>query len=327
MNGSPLFTGDAGSGETEIRRWILENDWLDAIVALPEQLFYNTGIATYVWILTNRKLAERKGKVQLIDATSMWIPMRKSLGNKRREISSEQIKEVTRIYNEFEESEQSKIYRATYFGYRKIVVERPLRLNFYASPERIERLKDEKAFQSLAVSKKKDLQAKAREEEVGKREQEKILGMLTTMPDTLFKDRPSFEMALSIALKRFGLKLPAPLNKAILSALSERDESAEICRDKDGYHEPDPELRDTESVPLNEDITDYFDREVKPHVPDAWINTSIRDHKDGEVGRVGYEISFNRYFYKYTPPRSLEEIESEIRTLEKEIAEMLMERA
>jgi type I restriction enzyme M protein len=198
-------------------------------------------------------------------------------------------------------------------------------LNFHVSPERIERLKDEKGFQSLAVSKKKDLQAKAREEEVGKREQEKILGMLATMPDTLFKDRHSFEMALSIALKGSGLKLPAPLNKAILSALSERDESAEICRDKDGQPEADSELRDTESVPLNEDIRVYFDREVKPHVPDAWINASIRDHKDGEMGRVGYEINFNRYFYKYTPPRPLEEIGAEIRTLEKEIAEMLRE--
>ncbi|MDD4446526.1 MAG: class I SAM-dependent DNA methyltransferase [Methanothrix sp.] len=323
MNGSPLFTGDAGSGESEIRRWILENDWLDAIVALPEQLFYNTGIATYVWILTNRKLAERKGKVQLIDAASMWVPMKKSLGNKRREISLEQIKEVTRIYKELEESEHSKIFSSTDFGYRKIIVERPLRLNFHVSPERIERLKDEKAFQSLAVSKKKDLQAKAREEEVGKREQEKILGMLAAMPDTLFKDRPSFEMALSTAMKRSGLKLSAPLKKAILSALSERDESAGICRDKDGHHEPDSELRDTESVPLNEDIADYFEREVKPHVPDAWINASIRDYKDGEVGRVGYEINFNRYFYKYTPPRPLEEIGAEIRTLEKEIAELL----
>jgi len=325
MNGSPLFTGDAGSGESEIRRWILENDWLDAIVALPEQLFYNTGIATYVWILTNRKLAGRKGKVQLIDATGMWIPMKKSLGDKRREISSEQIQEIKRIYDGFQESEQSKIFDSIDFGYRKITVERPLRLNFQASPERITRLKEEKAFLGLATSKKKDVQAKARDEAEGRKEQEKILGMLGAIPDTLFKDRPSFERALSAAIKKSGMKLSAPLKKAVMSALSERDESAEICRDKDGHPEPDSELRDTENVPLNEDIQAFFDREVKPHVPDAWINTSLRDHKDGEVGRVGYEINFNRYFYKYTPPRPLEEIEAEIWTLEKEIADMLME--
>ena len=327
MNGSPLFTGDAGSGESEIRRWILENDWLEAIVALPEQLFYNTGIATYVWILTNRKLAERKGKVQLIDATSMWIPMKKSLGDKRREISSEQIQEIKRIYDGFQESEQSKIFATTDFGYRKITVERPLRLNFQASPERIARLKEEKAFTGLATSKKKDPQAKARDEAEGRREQEKILEMLATIPDTLFKDRPSFERALSAAIKKSGMRLSAPMKKAVISALSERDENAEICRDKDGHPEPDSELRDTENVPLDEDISVYFEREVIPHVPDAWINTSVRDHKDGDVGRVGYEINFNRYFYKYTPPRPLEEIEAEIRTLEKEIAEMLKEAA
>ncbi len=327
MNGSPLFTGDAGSGESEIRRWILENDWLDAIVALPEQLFYNTGIATYVWILTNRKLPERRKKVQLIDATSFWMPMRKSLGNKRREISKEQILEIKRIYEAFHESELSKIFITTDFGYRKITIERPLRLNFQANLERIARLKEEKAFQGLATSKKKDQHAKAREEIEGKKEQEKILGMLATMPDTLFTDRLSFERPLSTAMEMSGVKLSAPLKKAIMSSLSERDENAEICRDKDGHPESDSELRDTENVPLDEEIRFYFDREVKPHVPDAWINTSIRDHKDGDVGRVGYEINFNRYFYKYTPPRPLEEIEAEIRMQEKEIAEMLVERA
>lgn len=327
MNGSPLFTGDAGSGESEIRRWILENDWLDAIVALPEQLFYNTGITTYVWILTNRKLAERKRKVQLVDATSMWIPMKKSLGDKRREISAEQILEIKWIYESFQESERSKIFDTTDFGYRKVTVERPLRQNFQASPDRIARLKEEKAFLGRAISKKKDQQAKARDEAEGRKEQEKILGMLAAIPDTLFTDRPSFERALSAAMKGSDLKLSAPLKKALMSALSERDESAEICWDKDGHPESDSELRDTENVLLSEDIQAFFDREVKPHVPDAWINTSVRDHKDGDVGRVGYEINFNRYFYKYKPPRPLEEIDAEIWTLEREIAEMLMERA
>ena len=325
MNGSPLFIGDAGSGESEIRRWILENDYLEAIIALPEQLFYNTGIATYVWVLTNRKEEKRKNKVQLINATGFWTPMRKSLGDKRRQISKDQISEITAIHSTFSEGEFCKVFDTSAFGYRKITVERPLRLNFRAIPERIERLLREKAFINLAVSKKKNAQAKAKEEADGRKQQEAMLDALDTMPDTLFKDRPSFEKALDKAVKDAGLKLNAALRKAILSALSERDETAEICLDKDGYPEPDSELRDTENVPLKEDINAFFDREVKPHVPDAWINIAIRDHKDGEIGKVGYKINFNRYFYKYQPPRPLEEIEADIKAIEKEIIEMLKE--
>ena len=325
MNGSPLFTGDAGSGESEIRRWILESDYLEAIIALPEQLFYNTGIATYVWVLTNRKEEKRKNKVQLINATGFWTPMRKSLGDKRRQISKDQISEITAIHSTFSEGEFCKVFDTSAFGYRKITVERPLRLNFRAIPERIERLLREKAFINLAVSKKKNAQAKAKEEADGRKQQEAMLDALDTMPDTLFKDRPSFEKALDKAVKDAGLKLNAALRKAILSALSERDETAEICLDKDGYPEPDSELRDTENVPLKEDINAFFDREVKPHVPDAWINIAIRDHKDGEIGKVGYKINLNRYFYKYQPPRPLEEIEADIKAIEKEIIEILKE--
>ena len=325
MNGSPLFIGDAGSGESEIRRWILENDYLEAIIALPEQLFYNTGIATYVWVLTNRKEEKRKNKVQLINATGFWTPMRKSLGDKRRQISKDQISEITAIHSTFSEGEFCKVFDTSAFGYRKITVERPLRLNFRAIPERIERLLREKAFINLAVSRKKNAEQKAKEEADGRKQQEAMLDALDTMPDTLFKDRPSFEKALDKAVKDAGLKLNAALRKAILSALSERDETAEICLDKDGYPEPDSELRDTENVPLKEDINAFFDREVKPHVPDAWINIAIRDHKDGEIGKVGYKINLNRYFYKYQPPRPLEEIEADIKAIEKEIIEMLKE--
>jgi len=325
MNGSPLFIGDAGSGESEIRRWILENDYLEAIIALPEQLFYNTGIATYVWVLTNRKEEKRKNKVQLINATGFWTPMLKSLGDKRRQISKDQISEITAIHSTFSEGEFCKVFDTSAFGYRKITVERPLRLNFRAIPERIERLLREKAFINLAVSRKKNAEQKAKEEALMRKQQEAMLDALDTMPDTLFKDRPSFEKALDKAVKDAGLKLNAALRKAILSALSERDETAEICLDKDGYPEPDSELRDTENVPLKEDINAFFDREVKPHVPDAWINIAIRDHKDGEIGKVGYEINFNRYFYKYQPPRPLEEIEADIKAIEKEIIEMLKE--
>jgi type I restriction enzyme M protein len=325
MNGSPLFTGDAGSGESEIRRWILENDWLEALIALPEQLFYNTGIATYVWVLTNRKAKERRGKVQLINATSFWSPMRKSLGDKRREIPPEKAAEILALHRLFEKGECCKIYPTTYFGYRKITVERPLRLNFQASPERIGRLKNESAFKNLAVSKKKDARARAKDEAEGRKQQDAIRAMLGALRATLYKDREAFLKALKQAAKQANVTIATPTQKAILSALSERDETAEICRDRDGNPEPDPELRDTESVPLDESIHEYFDREVKPYVPDAWINTAIRDHKDGEVGKVGYEVNFNRYFYKYTPPRPLEEIEADIKTIEKDILEMLRE--
>ncbi len=324
MNGSPLFTGDAGSGESEIRRWILENDWLEALIALPEQLFYNTGIATYVWVLTNRKAPERKDKVQLIDATSFWAPMRKSLGDKRREIPLEKAGEILRLLRDFKEGEHVKIYPTTHFGFRKITVERPLKLNFQASPERIARLEEEKGFQALAQSKKKGA-AGTKEQAEGRVQQEAIRRFLRTLPGTLFKDRQEFESVLKAVEKKANIKLPAPILKAGLSALSERDETAAICRDKDGNPEPDPELRDTESVPLSESIEAFFEREVKPHVPDAWIDTSKRDEKDGQVGIVGYEVNFNRYFYQYTPPRPLDEIETDIRAIEKDIVRMLAE--
>ena len=324
MNGSPLFTGDAGSGESEIRRWVLENDWLEAIVAMPEQLFYNTGIATYVWVLSNRKERKRKGKVQLINASSFWVPMRRSLGDKRREISAEQIAQITDLFTAFKEGEQCKIFDSTDLGYRKITVERPLRVNFQASPERIARLKGQTAFQNLAISKKKNAKEKAAEETEGRKQQAAILTMLGTLPAALFKDRTAFEAALNKAAA-VSIKLIAPIRKAILAALSERDETAEVCRDKDGHAEPDPELRDTENVPLKDDIQAYFEREVKPHVPDAWINTAIVDHKDGKVGKVGCEINFNRYFYQYQPPRPLDAIEADIKAIEKDILEMLRE--
>ncbi len=338
MNGSPLFTGDAGSGESEIRRFILEHDLLEALIALPEQLFYNTGIATYVWVVTNRKAAKRRGMVQLIDATSFWVPMRKSLGDKRREIPLDRAQYILKILADFKDGDTrtlakdgqdkevvvSRIFPTTHFGFRKITVERPRRLNFQASAERTARLEEEKGFQALAQSKKKGA-AGAKEQAEGRALQEAIRKLLCTIPGTLVKNRDEFERLLDAAAKKAGLKLPAPARKAILSALSERDESAAICRDKDGNPEPDPELRDAESVPLAERVEAFFEREVKPHVPDAWIDASKRDPRDGQIGLVGYEINFNRYFYRYTPPRPLEEIEGEIRGIEQDIRRMLAE--
>ncbi len=338
MNGSPLFTGDAGSGESEIRRWILENDLLEALIALPEQLFYNTGIATYVWVLTNRKRPERRGKVQLIDATSFWVLLRKSLGAKRREVPFDRKQDILRLLADFEDAatrkvvqdgEQrevvvSRVYPTTHFGFRKITVERPLRLDFETSPERIARLDDQRAFANLAVSRKKG-DAKEKDEEAGRKKQAAIRALLRSLPDTLFLDRAVFEGELAEAVRRAKLNLAAPIRKAILSALSERNDEAEICRDRDGRPDPDPELRDSENVPLREDVESFFEREVKPHVPDAWIDANRRDPQDGEVGLVGYEINFNRYFYEYRPPRPLEEIEADIQQVEKEIMAMLRE--
>ena len=340
MNGSPLFTGDAGSGESEIRRWILENDLLEALIALPEQLFYNTGIATYVWVLTNRKRPERRGKVQLIDATSFWVLLRKSLGAKRREIPFEKKEDILRLLSDFtdgttrtivEDGEErevvvSRVYPTTHFGFRKITVERPLRLDFEASRERVARLDDQRAFANLAVSRKRG-DAKAKDEEAGRTQQAAIRSLLGNLPDTLFLDREAFDTELSQAAEAANLKLTAPIRKAILTALSERNDKAEICRDRDGQPEPDPDLRDTENVPLREDVESFFAREVTPHVPDAWIDTKRRDPQDGQVGLVGYEINFNRYFYEYRPPRPLEEIEADIQEVEEEIVTMLREMA
>jgi type I restriction enzyme M protein len=340
MNGSPLFTGDAGSGESEIRRFILENDLLEALIALPEQLFYNTGIATYVWVVSNRKTRSRKGLVQLIDASSptFWSQMRKSLGDKRREVPVDRAQDILKILADFEDSDKrlatkdgeeeeiivSKVFPTAHFGYRKITVERPLRLNLVASPERIARLEEERGFKALAESKKKG-SAGVQERAAGEVQQETIRKLLQSLPDTEFKDRAEFDKVLEAAAKKAGIGLAAPVKKAILSALSERDETGAICRDKGGNPEPDPELRDSESVPLAESVESFFEREVKPYVPDAWIDTNKRDPKDDQVGIVGYEINFNRYFYRYKPPRPLEEIEAEIRDTERDIVRMLAE--
>ena len=339
MNGSPLFTGGAGGGESEIRRHILENDWLESIIALPGDLFYNTGIHTYVWVLTNRKPALRKGKVLLVNGAATLKDesgkereifaqkMRKSLGSKRNELVSEHIDTLVGLAIGFEEGEHVRIFDNEDFGYRRITVERPLRLNFQACPERLERLHLEKAFADLAVSKKRDPDTKAREEAEGRKVQDEILRALSLVPGNVFRNRKAFEQAVKAAAKSAGVTVPTPVKKAILSALSERDEDADVCTGSKGNPEPDTDLRDNENVPLKEDIQAYFEREVLPHVPDAWISSDKRccDKKDKRLGIVGYEINFNRYFYHYEPPRPLEEIDADIKTLEGEILDMLRE--
>jgi type I restriction enzyme M protein len=251
--------------------------------------------------------------------------MRRSLGDKQREISPEQIGESTRLFEVFREGPQSRIFKTNDFGYRKITVERPLRLNFQVSPERIDRLQHEKAILLLAASKKKGRAAET-EVEAGRKLRQDILAALKTLDaDRVWKNRKDFLNALDQALASVDGKVPAVVKKAILSALSQRDETADTCLDDEGHPEADPELRDTENVPLTEDVNAYFEREVKPHVPDAWLNTDIRDHKDSEVGKVGYEINFTRYFYQYQPPRALEEIEADIKAVERDILSMLKE--
>ena len=309
LNGSPLFTGGAGSGESEIRRYLLQNDMVEAIVALPTDMFYNTGISTYVWVLSNNKPAERKGKVQLIDATDRASKMRKSLGSKRQFVSESDQDEIVRMYGDFQETKKSKVFPIEAFGYRRITVERPLKLNFQTSEDRIERIADEKAIQKM-----------------DKEDQDKILAACRAMDaETLYRNRKQFQKALKTSLTDHQVYLSAPQLKSLLNALSERDPEADICTDSKGNPEADTGFRDYENVPLTESVYDYFEREVSPHVPDAWIDESKRDEKDGEVGIVGFEIPFNRHFYEFTPPRPLEEIDADLKQCTDRIKQMIEE--
>lgn len=317
FNGSPLFSGGAGSGESEIRKWIIENDMIEAIIALPDQLFYNTGIFTYVWIVTNRKTKQRKGKIQLINAVDFFVKMTRSLGNKRNEISEDQIAKITEIYGDFKEDEYCKIFDNGDFGYWRVTVERPLRLNFQASEDRIALLENETAFMNLSKSNKKGASG-IKEAEEGRKEQERIREILREMDVTkIYKNRDEFESALDEQFKKDGYALTAPIRKSIMNALSERDGTTDICVDKKGNPEPDAQLRDYENVPLKDDIQAYFKREVLPHVPDAWIDESKTIK--------GYEVNFTKYFYKYKPLRSLEEIRNDILALESETDGMIKE--
>ena len=302
FNGSPLFTGGAGSGESEIRRHILDNDLLEAIVALPTDLFYNTGIATYIWILSNRKPLPRRGKVQLINATSerFWEKMRSSQGNKRREISPTQQMEIIKLYGGEIKNGVSKVFANEEFGFIAVTVERPLRLNFQINAERLAKLEACKPLQ--------------KPEDVLSR----LLAVLSEFDaEKVWKNREDFLKAFKKSCKAASLALSAQQQKAVLQAISERDETADICRDAKGNPEPDTDARDVENIPLGMDINAYFEREVLPHVPDAWMDRS----KD----KIGYEIPFNRHFYVYTPPRPLEEIDAELKTVSQEIMELLRE--
>jgi len=318
-NGSSLFTGDAGQGESNIRRWILENDWLEAIVALPLNMFYNTGIATYIWVLTNRKPAHRRGKVQLIDATAWFEPLRKNLGKKNCELSEQDIQRICDVFLAFEESEQSRIFPNAAFGYWKVTVERPLRLRVDLSAQA------RAAFRRACV-------------EAG---EEPLAGLVDRVAARIGEgphtDYDAFLRQVEQEALWPAVKLTARRLKLLQSALATRDETAapvikrvhkpgkaeadplrgRYAATVDGKrwvveYEPDPELRDTEQVPLPEQggIAAFIRREVLPYAPDAWV--------DEDATKLGYEISFTRYFYKPQPLRSLEEIRADILAVEKE---------
>ncbi|MFM5221379.1 type I restriction-modification system subunit M [Aeromonas caviae] len=306
LNGSPLFTGSAGSGESEIRRYILEHDLLDTLVALPTDMFYNTGIATYIWVLSNHKPAERKGKVLLINASDLHSPMRKSLGSKRKQLSDEAIEQIVRLASRFEASPIAKIFPTTAFGYRRITVDRPLKLAFYPQDaERLASLTADKGWDKLDGTL-----------------QSAILTALGQFAEAKLLSRDKFKKQLTKLLGE--VKLPAPAFKLLVSHLGEQDDAAEVCKTK-GEPEANTDLRDNENVPLGEDIHEYLKREVLPHVPDAWIDTTKTDPLDGQVGIVGYEIPFNRHFYQYQPPRELAAIDADLDAVAKEIMQLLAE--
>lgn len=322
FNGSPLFTGGAGQGESEIRRWILENDWLEAIIALPDQMFYNTGILTYIWVLSNKKERHRKNKVQLIDATQYFQRMRKPLGEKRKELTEANIADITRIYGAFQETEESKIFETEDFAYHEVVVERPLRLSFQATPDAIEALKQAKPFTGLATSRKRTEPARTEEIDAGKRVQNAIIAILEELDaERVYLNRDEFTDLIRESIKERGEKIGIAALRKIVAELGTKNPDADICVDTKGNPEPDADLRDTEQIPFREDIEAYFQREVIPYAPDAWI--------DHDKTKVGYEIPFTRYFYKYEelgdPVETLAEIQTLSASIQTDIAKLFSE--
>jgi type I restriction enzyme M protein len=318
-NASPLFTADPNvsdsKNECSIRRWILENDWLEALIRLPDELFYNTKITTYVWVLSNDKPEEREGNVQLIDASGeeFWTLMDDNKGDKRKELTDDHIQDIIKFYRENKEVENSQIHPVSEFGYRKVRIERPLRKNFQATEDRIEQIKKERAFKNLSGS------------DEGEQKQEAILEMLRGIEDELYKDKEEFAEKVDEAIEEAGLDLKKSVRGNIFKALGAKDADAEIVRDSKGRPERDTDLTDYEYVPLDRDVRDYFEEEVQPYVPNAWINEDMTDPQDDGLGKIGYEINFNRYFYEYEPPRPLSEIEEDIEEVEQQVVDMIQE--
>lgn len=315
-SGSPLFNGATGSGESEIRRWIIEHDYLEAIIALPEHLFYNTGLATYIWLLSNVKEVRRRGVIQFIDAREYWAPMRRNLGEKRRELTDDHCSQVVALLRAFQENDQSKIRNAAEFGYRRVTIERPLRRRYHITAERCASL--------CALPQVAELLQRSHRRNRWQASPHTILeAFLKLLPETVYTSQSAFLADIEQIARALGLSLSTRFRATLLSAFGERDETADICVDEAGNPEADPELRDTEVVPLSESVISFFEREVQPYVPDAWINMRIRDPKDEQVGIVGYEINVTRLFHRFQPLRSLEEITADILRLEAESAKLL----
>lgn len=309
LSGSPLFNGKAGSGESEIRRWILENDLVEAIIALPTDLFFRTNIATYLWILSNKKSEHRKNRVQLIDATDLWTSI-KNEGNKRRIVSDDQRRQILEIYASARNNEQSKLIDHRDFGYRRIKVLRPLRMRVVITQDGLSALENETVWKKLSHEHK--------------------AFWLDCITPHLGKSKP-YSWAESFAKENIksdkakSLKIKA--NKSFITTLIKvfgiKDSNADPVQDAKGNFISDNDLSDYENVPYPENVQDYFTREVLPYVPDAYIDESFIDDKDKKLGRVGYEINFNRYFYEYQPPRKLHDIDAELKQVESEIADLL----
>jgi type I restriction enzyme M protein len=311
FNGSPLFTGGPNSGESNIRRWIIENDRLEAIIALPDKLFYNTGIHTFIWVVSNRKPEERKGKIQLIDARDLYEEMRKNLGDKSHKLDENHINEITQVFGAFEETSRSQIFENKRFGYRRIAIDQPLRLSFKATEQRIEKLDEERAF----TNRDKETQNEIKE------------ALYQLNSGKVWKDADEFHETIRDLFDQNNIDTRQSVHNAIERSLGEKDPDASIVTDSKGNPEHDSDLRQYEKVPLGKSPQVYFEEEVKPYVSESWINEDNRyyDDKDGELGQVGYEINFNRFFYDYTPPRDLSEIDKDISKLESQISELLQE--
>ena len=340
FNGSPLFTGNAGSGESEIRRWIIENDQLEAIVALPEQMFYNTGIGTFIWIVTNRKEEKRERKIQLIDARERYTPMRRSLGDKRRYLTEDTIQAISKEHGKFRNSKTSKVFDNIDFGYRRVTIERPLRLTFQITRENKEQFLDA-APDFLAAS----------------LEMEKELGF---EPDddwnevwlSVQKIAKDHDFKWTTATRKLFRECFTVINPDAKPVIVKRGKASKILKTewfpeqrlkakvtKEQWrtllgiygtgekraieYEADSKLRDHENIPLKEHVVDFFLREVQPYVNDAWIDRGTLDEQDGGVGKVGYEINFNREFFEYHPPRPLKKIDKDLAAVEKRILKLL----
>ena len=328
-NASPLFTGDAGEGPNKIRRWMIEQDYIDTIIALPENLFFNTKIPTYIWVLSNRKQKAKEKKIHLVDARDSKTQLRKNLNHKRYEVSDEDIEEIINIYKKNIHNGRSKIIDNSKFGYRAVTIQQPLRLNFQVSDERLEQVMSHSRFTGPSIKegeKEKDREKKLKKIAEAQKELEEfkknILPALQKIDSAkVYKNREEFISVLDDTLQ--DIDVLKPILKVIVDGLSERDDTADVCTKRNGEIEADKELNDVERVPFGKDIFEYFDEEVKPYIPDAWIDESVCDEKDGKIGKVGYEIPFKRFFYTYIPPRPVDEIELDIKNLEDEIQLLL----